>query len=295
MSTVHSSKASILAQVRQIEIKAKGLSQGTLSGSYKSAFKGRGMAFSEVREYATGDDVRDIDWNVTARFGMPHIKIFEEERELTTMLVVDVSGSLDFGSVHQTKRELVAELSATLAFASIANRDKVGLILFSDKVELYIPPGKGKKHVLHIIRRILTHKPENKGTSPEVALHLLQQVVKKRCTAFLISDFLLPTQSYINVLRHVARKHDLVALRVCDRRDAELSPMGWTLFADPEEGTTRWVNTSSKRLRRSYQEQSARLEAEITQLLHSSGVDFCKVDTDKDFIPPLLRLFRSRG
>ncbi|MDY6147999.1 MAG: DUF58 domain-containing protein [Porphyromonas sp.] len=295
MSSLDLMESDILAKVRRVEIKAKGLTQGSLSGSYKSAFKGRGMAFSEVREYAIGDDVRDIDWNVTARYASPHIKIFEEERELTTMLLVDVSKSLDFGSTEQTKRELTAELAATLAFATIRNKDKVGLILFSDKVELYIPAGKGRKHVLYLIRRILTYQPQGKGTRPEVALQLVQQVIKKRCTAFLISDFLAASQNYIQLLRHTAKRHDLVVIRVCDRRDAELSPMGWTLFEDLETNSIRWVNTSSKRLRTQYKEKHKKMSQEISQMLQSSGVDFCKVNTGEDFVPALLLLFKQRS
>lgn len=285
----------ILAKVRHIEIKARRLSQQALSGSYKSAFKGKGMAFSEVREYVPGDDPRDIDWNVTARYNAPHIKVYEEERELTLMLLIDISKSLEFGSAQNSKRTLATEVAATLAFASISNNDKVGLILFSNKVELYIPPGKGKKHVLHIIRRILTHQPQNRETNPQAPLKLLNQVVKKRCTAFLISDFISPIESYSNELKLSARRHDLVAIRLCDRRDRELSPMGWTLFEHPETGMTQWVNTSSAKVRKEYTKQSDALEEQLTRQLRVTGVDFCKVYTDADLLPPLIQLFKSRS
>ena len=285
----------ILARVRRIEIKARGLSQSALSGSYKSAFKGRGMAFSEVREYVPGDDVRDIDQNVTARSGAPHVKVFEEERELTVMLLVDISGSLDFGSTGLSKRRLAAEVAATLAFSSIRNQDKVGLVLFSDKIELYIPAAKGKKHVLHLVRRILTYRAQSKQTDFSAPLTLLNSAVKKRCTAFLISDFIAPTVAYQTLLNHTARKHDLVALRICDRRDEELTPMGITRFANPEGDGFRWVNTSSASVRNRYARQSSRLEAELTLLLRRTGVDFCKLYTGADFLPPLLRLFKQRA
>lgn len=285
----------VIQRVRRIEIKARGITKEVLSGQYKSAFKGRGMTFSEVREYQSGDDVRSIDWNVTARMDAPYLKIYEEERELTTMLLVDISGSLDFGSSEETKRMLVTELAATLAFSCIENSDKIGLILFSDKVELYLPPGKGRKHVLHLITKILTYTPESKDTDPSVAIAFAQQVIKKRATLFVISDFMADIERYENPIRMIAKKHDVVAMRICDRREESIPNVGWVRFFDIEKGTSKWINTASRKIRKSYQENQQEWALAIDKMLNSCGIDYCKLYTGVDFIPTLMRLFGKRS
>ena len=234
----------LLRKVRLIELKTRGLSEHIFSGEYHSAFKGRGMTFSEVREYTAGDEVRTIDWNVTARFGHPFVKVFEEERELSVMLMADVSGSEDFGTAHQLKRELITEVCATIAFSAIRNNDKVGLILFSDRVEKFIPPKKGRSHILRLIRELIEFRPEHRGTSITEALRYLNLVIKKRSIAFLISDMM--DDGYADALRIANRKHDVVVLRTHDAREAELPNMGLVQFIDPETGGTRWVNTGSR-------------------------------------------------
>ena len=286
----------LLRKVRRIEIKARGLSQNILAGQYRSAFKGRGMAFSEVREYYIGDDVRDIDWNVTARYAQPHVKVFEEERELTIMLLVDVSHSLDFGSTSETKRDLVATIAATIAFACIHNNDRVGLMLYTDRVERYIPAGQGRKHVLQLIREILTYRPERHSTQISSSLEMLSRVVKKRCSAFIVSDFITdePTTAERALIQRTARRHDLLAIRVVDRRDYDLSAMGLTLVRDLETGASRYVDTSSARLREQYATNYTSFAAEWERLMRESGIDHAIAETGEDIIPVLSQLFRKR-
>lgn len=286
----------LLRKVRRIEIKARGLSQNILAGQYRSAFKGRGMAFSEVREYYVGDDVRDIDWNVTARYAQPHVKVFEEERELTIMLLVDVSHSLDFGSTSETKRDLVATIAATIAFACIHNNDRVGLMLYTDRVERYIPAGQGRKHVLQLIREILTFRPERNSTQISSSLEMLSRVVKKRCSAFIVSDFITdePTPAERALIQRTARRHDLLAIRVVDRRDYDLSAMGLTLVHDLETGASRYVDTSSARLREQYATNYTTFATEWERLMRESGIDHAIAETGEDIIPVLSQLFRKR-
>lgn len=286
----------LLRKVRRIEIKARGLSQNILAGQYRSAFKGRGMAFSEVREYYVGDDVRDIDWNVTARYAQPHVKVFEEERELTIMLLVDVSHSLDFGSTSETKRDLVATIAATIAFACIHNNDRVGLMLYTDRVERYIPAGQGRKHVLQLIREILTYRPERHSTQISSSLEMLSRVVKKRCSAFIVSDFITdePTPAERALIQRTARRHDLLAIRVVDKRDYDLSAMGLTLVHDLETGASRYVDTSSARLREQYATNYTTFATEWERLMRESGIDHAIAETGEDIIPVLSQLFRKR-
>lgn len=286
----------LLRKVRRIEIKARGLSQNILAGQYRSAFKGRGMAFSEVREYYVGDDVRDIDWNVTARYAQPHVKVFEEERELTIMLLVDVSHSLDFGSTSETKRDLVATIAATIAFACIHNNDRVGLMLYTDRVERYIPAGQGRKHVLQLIREILTYRPERNSTQISSSLEMLSRVVKKRCSAFIVSDFITdePTPAERALIQRTASRHDLLAIRVVDRRDYDLSAMGLTLVHDLETGASRYVDTSSARLREQYATNYTTFATEWERLMRESGIDHAIAETGEDIIPVLSQLFRKR-
>lgn len=282
----------ILKKVRKIEIKARGLSQQMFSGEYHSAFKGRGMAFSEVREYQYGDDVRNIDWNVTARLGHPYIKIFEEERELTVMLIVDVSGSNRFGTHHQFKEELVAEVAATIAFSAIQNNDKIGVILFSDKIEKFIPPKKGRSHILRIIRELITFRPQSNGTNISEALQYFTNVIKKRSTAFLISDFY--DDNYADSLKIAAQKHDLGALRIVDEKERQLPDLGLTKFYDPETKETLWVDTASKQVRETFKQTYLQHEQQVETLLNKYGVDHAELYTGEDFVKPLLKLFKMR-
>nr|WP_314783346.1 DUF58 domain-containing protein [uncultured Porphyromonas sp.] len=289
-------QSDILQRVRRVEIKARGLSQELFAGEYHSAFRGRGMAFSEVREYQVGDDIRDIDWNVTARLGDPYIKIFEEERELTVMLAIDMSASLNFGTQEETKRELVAEIAATLAFSAIENNDKVGVLLFTDTVEKYIPPAKGKKHILYIIREILLFSPQGRGTNLEIPLTYLSRIVKKRSTTFIISDFMTDgkAESYRNALRFAARKHDLIAIVVRDPREESLPKMGLVQFEDPETGATRWVDTLSPKVRRAYAEGFSMAQEERRNSMKLYGIDYAEVATGEDFVRALLKIFSHR-
>ena len=284
----------LIERVRQIEIKARGLSNHLFAGQYHSAFKGRGMAFSEVREYQYGDDVRDIDWNVTARMSKPFIKVFEEEREMTVMLLVDVSSSLDFGTVKQMKKEMETEIAATLAFSAIQNNDKIGVIFFSDRIEKFIPPKKGKKHILYIIRELLDFKPESQKTDVKMAIEYLTNVLKKRCTAFIISDF-IDKNDFTNALTIANRKHDVVAIQVYDRRVAELPDVGLMKVRDAETGHEQYIDTSSKRLRQAHhewwQEQQERMNMSFTK----SRVDSISVRTDEDYVKALLNLFARRS
>ncbi|MCE5179888.1 MAG: DUF58 domain-containing protein [Porphyromonadaceae bacterium] len=283
----------LLKKVRHIEIKARGLSRNIFAGEYHSAFKGRGMAFSEVREYQYGDDLRDIDWNVTARYNRPYVKIFEEERELTVMLMIDVSESLGFGSRKVLKRDMVAEIAATLAFSAIQNNDKIGVIFFTDKVEKFIPPKKGKKHILFIIREILGFTPESSGTDLNMALRYMTNAIKKRCTAFLISDFIDP-DDYKKALQIANRKHDVVAIQVYDQLSTELIPVGLMKVRDPETDEERWINTSSRRVRESYQNWWNGLQRNMNYAFRQSGVDSVSVSTENDYVKALLQLFQQR-
>ena len=283
----------LLKKVRHIEIKAKGLSQNIFAGEYHSAFKGRGMAFAEVREYQYGDDMRDIDWNVTARYNKPYVKVFEEERELTVMLLIDVSESLGFGSTSVIKRNMVAEIAATLAFSAIQNNDKIGVIFFTDKAEKFIPPKKGKKHILFIIREILHFQPESNGTDINMVLRYMTNAIKKRCTAFLLSDFIDP-DDYKKALQIGNRKHDVAAIQVYDKLSAELKPIGLMKVRDPETGEERWVDTSSKRVRNDYRTWWNNRQAEMNNTFRQSGVDNVSVSTEDDYVRALLQLFQQR-
>lgn len=283
----------MIKKVRQIEIKTRGLSNHIFAGEYHSAFKGRGMAFSEVREYQYGDDVRNIDWNVTARFNRPFIKVFEEERENTVMLLIDVSGSREFGTAERFKKNLVTEIAATLAFSTIQNNDKIGVVFFSDCVEKFIPPQKGKKHVLHIIRELLTFQPEKRSTSLDTALRYLTNVIKKRCTAFVISDFM--DDDFEKSLRIANHKHDVVALHIYDKRETELPNVGLMLMTDAETGAQRWVDTSDGELRKSYAQYWRNREESLMMTFAKSGVDSVKIKTDDDYVKQLLMLFKKRS
>ena len=283
----------IIKRVRKIEIKARGLSQQMFSGEYHSAFKGRGMAFSEVREYQYGDDVRNIDWNVTARLAHPYVKIFEEERELTVMLLVDVSGSNRFGTHSQFKEELAAEVAATLAFSAIANNDKVGVLLFSDRIEKFIPPKKGRSHILRIIRELITFRPQSNGTDIGQALGYFQNVIKRRCTAFLLSDFY--TTGYSDALKLTAGKHDLVALRLVDRREERMENLGLVKFYDPESTETLWVDTGSAAVRRAVDARTAAHTREVEDTMRRYGFDMATMRTGEDFVAPLRNLLSRRS
>lgn len=284
----------LLKKVRKIEIKTRGLSQNIFAGEYHTAFKGRGVVFSEVREYQPGDDVRDIDWNVTARQNKPFVKVYEEDRELTMMLLIDVSGSEKFGAVGKPKREVVAEIAATLAFSSIQNNDKVGVIFFSDKVEKYIPPKKGKKHILLIIREIIDFTPESVGTDIDIALKFMTNAIKKRCTAFLISDF-IDNHDYEKSMTVANRKHELAAIQVYDERDASLPDIGLIHTLDLETGELRWIDTSSKKVRRMYDKAWYDRQQLLAKRTSKSGVDLASVRTDEDFVKALLAMFRRRS
>jgi uncharacterized protein (DUF58 family) len=283
----------ILKKVRKIEIKARGLSSNIFAGQYHSAFKGRGMAFSEVREYQYGDDVRDIDWNVTARFHKPYVKVFEEERELTVMLLIDVSGSQDFGTQKQMKRDLVTEIAATIAFSAIQNNDKIGVVFFSDKIEKYIPPKKGRKHILYIIREMLDFHPESKRTDIAQAVEFLTSVSKRRCTAFLLSDFYV-RQDFLQQLTIANRKHDLVAIQVYDKRAKELPDVGLMKIVDAETGYEQYIDTSSKKLRESYHRYWLSQQNLLLETFAKSKVDSVSVATDEDYVKALLGLFKQR-
>lgn len=282
----------LLKQVRQIEIRTKGLVNQVFSGEYHSVFKGRGMEFSEVREYQFGDDIRNIDWNVTARFGHPYIKVFEEERELTVMLMVDLSGSLMFGSVSKTKQRIAAELTAILAFSALKNNDKVGLILFTDKTEKFVPPRKGRKHVLRIIREVLSFEPEGKSTNLKGALEYMNSTIKKKSIAFLISDFM--DEGYEKILRIVGRKHDLIGIVLDDRREKEMPNIGLVKLADAETGAERWIDTSSKRVRSQMIADRKEREKLRNSIFVRSRLDRIEVTTGSNYIQPLVQFFRRR-
>lgn len=282
----------LLKKVRKIEIRSRGLSQQMFAGQYHSAFKGRGISFSEVREYTYGDDIRNIDWNVTARFGHPYIKVFEEERELTVMLLVDVSGSGDFGTVALTKREMMTEIAAVIAFSAISNNDKVGLMLFSDRVEKFIPPKKGRAHILRIIREMIDFVPSSSKTSLSEPLRYLTNVLHKRSTAFILSDFMAP--SFEQALRVASGKHDLVALNICDRREKDIPDIGFVQVADPETGERRWIDTSSHMLRESYRKRWLDHYSLLSERFKANGVDMVTLNTGEDYVKPLIALFKRR-
>ena len=284
----------IIKKVRKIEIKARGLSSNIFAGQYHSAFKGRGMAFSEVREYQYGDDVRDIDWNVTARFHKPYVKVFEEERELTVMLLIDVSGSQDFGTQKQMKRDMVTEIAATLAFSAIQNNDKIGVIFFSDQIEKYIPPKKGRKHILYNIREMLDFHAESKRTDVAQAVEFLTGVSKRRCTAFLMSDFYV-RQDFLSQLTIANRKHDVVAIQVYDKRACELPDVGLMKVVDAETGHEQYVDTSSRRLRDSYRRYWQNRQTQLQETFAKSKVDSVSIATDEDYVKSLMGLFKQRG
>ena len=283
----------MLKRVRQIEIKTKGLSNNIFAGEYHSAFKGRGMAFAEVREYQYGDDIRDIEWNVTARFNKPFVKVFEEERELTVMLCVDVSGSLEFGSNVQTKRRMQTEIAATLAFSAIQNNDKIGVIFFSDRIEKFIPPKKGRKHILYIIRELLEFKPESNRTDVACAVEYLTSVIKRRCTAFLLSDF-IDDKDFRQPLTIANRKHDVVAVQVYDRRVAELPDVGLMQVRDAETGEEMLVDTGSKKVRNMHAAWWRGQQNRLREIFTRSGVDNVSVRTDHDYVTALMGLFKQR-
>lgn len=282
----------LIKKVRKIEIKTRGLSNQLFSGEYHTAFKGRGMAFSEVREYQSGDDVRLIDWNVTARSGDAYIKIFEEERELTTMLLVDVSGSKIFGTGDQSKKDLITELSAVLSFSAIQNNDKVGVIFFSDKVEKYIPPKKGKSHILRIIRELIEFEPESKKTNIGAALEFFTSVVKKRAIVFLMSDFISP--QFENPLRIVAKRHDLVAVKLYDEKENHLPNIGLVNVEDSETGKTMWIDTSNKKTIAKFEKERSDYNFKLESLLMKNKVDIIKLRTDESYIIPLRQFFKNR-
>ena len=284
--------AELLKKVRKVEIKTRGLSNQLFSGEYHTAFKGKGITFSEVREYQPGDDIRSIDWNVTARFNNPYVKVFEEEREMTVMLLVDVSASGEFGTQKQLKQELITELCAVLAFSAIQNNDKIGVIFFTDKIEKFIPPKKGKSHILRIIRDLIEFKPEHKKTDIKLALKYLTNVIKKRSIAFVISDFIAP--DFIDALKIANKKHDLVALNIFDKREKELPDIGLVKIMDAETGTLQWVDTSDKNVRIHFSAFAKKREAFLKEIFTKSGVDSADINTAESYIKPLMNLFKRR-
>lgn len=284
----------LLKKVRRIEIKTRGLSRNIFAGQYHSAFKGRGMAFSEVREYQYGDDIRDIDWNVTARYIRPYVKVFEEERELTVMLMIDVSGSRDFGSVNVMKKEIITEIAATLAFSAIQNNDKIGVLFFSDKIEKFIPPQKGKKHILYIIRELIDFKPDDTKTDISLVLKYLTNAIKKRCTAFLISDF-IDKGGFKDALTIANRKHDVVAIQVYDQRETELPSVGLMKVKDAETAAERWIDSSSAKVRNAFSEWWNTRQNEMNNAFKKCRVDSVSVRTDEDYVKALIALFEKRN
>ena len=283
----------LIKKVRKIEIKTRGLSNHIFAGEYHSAFKGKGMTFSEVREYQYGDSIKNIDWNVTARFNTPFVKVFEEERELTVILLVDVSGSKSFGTTVQQKRDLITEISAVLSFSAINNNDKIGVILFSDKIEKFIPPKKGKKHILRIIHDLIEFEPESKGTDIAEALRFFTNAIKKRSTAFLISDFI--DSGYEKALQIANNKHDIIALQVYDKREFELPNIGLVKFYDAETGKTKWIDSSSRGVREQYNKYWKVRQAKLSTMFNKYNVDNVMLSTDQDYIKPLIGLFKRRG
>lgn len=284
----------LLKRVRKIEIKTRGLSSNIFAGEYHSAFKGRGMTFSEVREYQYGDDIRNIDWNVTARHNRPYVKVFEEERELTVMLLVDVSGSRNFGTVSKLKKNQITEIAAVIAFSAIQNNDKIGVIFFSDRIEKFIPPKKGRTHILRIIRELIDFYPDNKKTDISAALQYLTNSIKKRCTCFILSDF-IDDRNFVHALSIANRKHDVVALRVYDRREEELPPVGLMYLTDAETGESMWVDTSDRELRENFRKYAVEKERELTNAFKRSGVDVANIRSDEDYVRALITLFKKRA
>ena len=282
----------LLKKVRKIEIKTRGLSRNIFAGEYHSAFKGRGIVFSEVREYQPGDDIRTIDWKVTARFNNPFVKIFQEERELTLMLLVDVSGSELFGTKQWFKREMLTEVAGVLAFSALQNNDKIGVLFFSDRIEKFIPPQKGKLHVLRIIRELIDFKPEGKGTDIAGALKYFSNVIRKRATVFLISDFL--GNDFADAMKSVRNRHDLIAMQLFDPRETELPPVGLMKVRDAETGKERWLDTSSKKIRNHYRASWLRARGELEKFLKKQGIDFIPLRTDRDYVVPMMNFFKSR-
>lgn len=282
----------LLKKVRKIEIKTRGLSNHLFSGEYHSAFKGRGMAFNEVREYQPGDEIRTIDWNVTARFNHPYVKVFEEERELTVMILIDVSGSENFGTIIQQKQDLATELCAVLAFSAIQNNDKVGVIFFSDKIEKFIPPKKGRSHILMIIRELIDFTPENKGTNVAEALRYFTGAIKKRSTAFIISDFM--SGPFDDQLKIANKKHDIIALKLYDRHEEEFPDLGLIPVVDEETGELQWINTGNKEVRNAYKKAALERNGRLKETFSKSGVDFTSIGTHESYVKPLMTLFKKR-
>ncbi len=292
----HDQALDLLSRVRSIEVKAKGLSEQVFAGQYHSAFRGRGMAFSEVRNYQVGDDVRDLDWNVTARYASPFVKVFEEERELTMMLLIDLTESTLFGGQHESVKELMAEISATIAFSAMQNNDKIGAIFFSNQIELFIPPRSGKKHILHIIRELLAFKPKGKSTDINVPLSYLSKTIKKRCTAFLISDFIQTADNpYTQTMSLAGRKHDVIALRIYEPQVSELPKWGLTLMEDLENKTYTWVDTSDKKVRATYKQNYLEQVEQCQKSCSMSATDLIEISTGEDFTIALRKLFRHRS
>ena len=289
----------LLKKVRKIEIKTRGLSKNIFAGEYHSAFKGRGMTFSEVREYQYGDDIRNVDWNVTARFNHPYVKIFEEERELTVMLLVDVSGSGDFGTINDLKRNVITEISAVLSFSAILNNDKIGVILFSDRIEKFIPPKKGRKHILRIIRELLEFEPKSQKTDIAQVLRYLTNAIKKRSTSFIISDFIdcdpeTQTPYFKDALKIANNKHDIGAIRIFDRFESKLPNVGLLKVRDAETGSYQWIDTSSSRVRDQYQARWNSTREKTQETFMKSGIDWVDVQTEQDYVKPLMRFFKHR-
>lgn len=283
----------LLKKVRKIEIKTRGLSRHIFAGQYNSAFKGRGMAFTEVREYQFGDDIRSIDWNVTARLNHPYVKVFDEERELTVMLLIDVSGSNSFGAAGRLKESVITEIAAVLSFSAISNNDKVGVIFFSDRIEKFIPPKKGTSHILRIVRELIDFQPQYRGTDIAEALKYLRNVIKKRSVAFVLSDFV--DKGFSDALQIVSKKHDVVCIRLIDQREKDLPGLGLIRFFDPESGATRWVDTSSKDVQMRIAEWNRSHDSFLAGVFSKAGTDHVVIDTTGDYVPPLLRLFRRRS
>jgi uncharacterized protein (DUF58 family) len=284
----------LLKKVRKIEIKTRGLSRNIFAGEYHSAFKGRGMAFSEVREYQFGDDIRSIDWNVTARYNKPFVKIFEEERELTAMLLIDVSGSSNFGTFDKYKKDVITEIAATIAFSAIANKDKIGVIFFSDKIEKFIPPKKGTSHILRIIRELINFQPESNGTNINLALQYLTNAIKKRCTAFVISDFIDNHKDLQRALSIANNRHDVVSLRIYDEREVSLPSIGLVKMKDAETGNYVWVDTSSPNVRGYYAHWWKELNQQLDTAFTKTGVDYVNINTREDYVRSLMSLFKKR-
>lgn len=282
----------LLKKVRKIEIKTKRLSKHLFAGQYHSAFKGKGMTFSEVREYQYGDNLRDIDWNVTARFNHPFVKVYEEERELTVILLIDVSASRIFGTRNQLKDDLITELAALLSISAISNNDKIGVIFFSDRIEKFIPPKKGKTHALRIIREMLDFEPQGKGTNISEALRYLTKVIRKRCSAFLISDFM--DDDFQDAVSIAGRKHDLIALKIYDQRETEMPSLGLIRLKDAESGKERWIDTSSRSEREFYKQHWLQQDKMQEAVFKRAGINYCKLQTGEDYVKPLIQLFKTR-